>query len=279
MATSIDDNTADGNLDQRNVRLISVDYTSRSWISSIPLEIIISISSIFNKLDCDHSLDLEFEMSNWCSALLPTWRQVRISQFGDWLWKEQKGFFSEIEQELHEPLREKSRQELELNISQRSFTYKYHRFFLYKYYIAYLQDVYQMAIDYDTGQIITFCSENSEGSHALFDLFPPMMFCKASTEQNRHYLCSADPHIRRGITADHPFAIWLVENSEVLNKYYPRQFQQMTQCLCTSEAAEIVQICNKVRQQLLNLPKRHSISINSCPQLNLGDFWYWNEHD
>lgn len=136
-----------------------------------------------------------------------------------------------------------------------------------------------MTIDYDAGQIVTLCKEVSEDSNKSFDLFPPMMFCKASTTQNRRYLCSADPYIRRGITVDHPFATWMLENAEVLNKHYPRQFQQITQCLCSLEATEIMQICNGVREQLLNLPKRHIISVNSCPQLNLEDFWYWNEHD
>lgn len=81
--------------------------TGRSWISSVPLEIIISFSSIFNKMDCNHSLEWEFGMSDWCWNMLPLWRQIRISQLGNWLWKEQKNFFAEIEQELHEAVRRK----------------------------------------------------------------------------------------------------------------------------------------------------------------------------
>ena len=253
--------------------------TGRSWILSVPLEIILSISSIFNKIDCNHNLEWEFRMSDWCWNMLPAWRQIRISQLGNWLWKEQKEFFAQIEQELHETLRGKNRQEQHLSILGRSHVYEDHRFALYKYYIAYLQDTYQMTIDYDAGQIVTLCKKVSEAPNNFFDLFPPMMFCKASTKQNRRYLCSADPNIRRGITVDHPFSAWMLENAEALNKHYPRQFQQITQCLCASEATRIIQICNSVREQLLRLPKRHAIGINSCPLLNLEDFWYWNEHD
>ena len=35
MASSIDDNAADGNLDQRNVRLISVGYTRQGVINDL----------------------------------------------------------------------------------------------------------------------------------------------------------------------------------------------------------------------------------------------------
>ncbi len=166
-----------------------------------------------------------------------------------------------------------------LSIVPYRFCFKDRKYAFYKYYIAILQDSYHMTIDYDAGQTVTLCAKLSEDPDEVYNLFPPMMFCKASTNQNRRYLCSVNPEIRRGITVDHPFAIWLLENAALLNKYFPRQLQQIIHCLCSSEATEIIQVCNDVRTQLLDLPERHNIKMSSCRQLDIGDFWFFDKYD
>ena len=40
-----------------------------------------------------------------------------------------------------------------------------------------------------------------------------VIFCKAASEQSRKYICHAENCYRRGITADHPFIIWLLQNA------------------------------------------------------------------
>lgn len=130
-----------------------------------------------------------------------------------------------------------------------------------------------MTICYEEGQKITFLDKTGEDREEVYDLFPPMMFCKAASDQSRKFICHADSYIRRGITSDHPFVVWLLENSVRLNKYFQRQFRQMIKCLCEDEADDILQICDMIREQLLALTDRHGVDISSMPQLREDDFF------
>ena len=83
--------------------------------------------------------------------------------------------------------------------------------------------------------------------------------------------------MRRGITADHPFIIWLLDNAVKLNKYYSRQFQQIVNCLCMDSAEKIAEECNCIREQILRLPEHHGVDVSAFPQLSLTDFWLLKE--
>lgn len=141
-----------------------------------------------------------------------------------------------------------------------------------KYLMAELQDSWQMTIDYEDGQVISFVKKKEKWEDT-FDLFPPMMFCKAGSNQSRQYICSADCKLRRGITADHPYVEWLLENAAKLNQYYHRQFEQIVECLCSKNAEDIVEECNAVREQLLALPEHHGVDVSAIPMLREADFW------
>lgn len=134
-----------------------------------------------------------------------------------------------------------------------------------------------MTIRYENGQAISFEGKEDNQMEDTYDLFPPMMFCMAVSDWSRQYICSADPFMRRGITADHPFVTWLLDNAAKLNKYYPRQFQQIVNCLCDDIAEDIVEKCNYIREQMLRFPENHGVDVSAFPQLSLTDFWLFKE--
>lgn len=126
----------------------------------------------------------------------------------------------------------------------------------------------------EDSQLDIWLKKNQESLFTeTFDLFPPMMFCEAASDQSRQYICSADSFMRRGITADHPFILWLLKNAVQLSRYYQRQFQQIVNCLCESSAETIVKECNRIREQLIAFPEYHGVDVSSFPQLCLDDFW------
>lgn len=101
-----------------------------------------------------------------------------------------------------------------------------------------------------------------------------MMFCKARSEESRKYLCCGNGAWRRGITLDHPFAQWLIENVAKLENNFPRQFQQIVDSLCNDGSEEIIKTVNEFRQQVMKLNVRNGINIASLCELTKEDFWY-----
>ena len=107
-----------------------------------------------------------------------------------------------------------------------------------------------------------------------YDLFPPMMFCKAVSERSRQYICGGNFWERRCITFDHPFVEWLLNNSVQLKRYFQRQFQQIVDCLCNEYADDIINQCNAIREQLISLPDHHGVDVRFIPPLSRDDFWW-----
>lgn len=148
---------------------------------------------------------------------------------------------------------------------------------IYKYALAYLQDNYSMTINYEQGQIISFYPKEKASNEDVYDIFPPMMFCKAASDESRKYICNADSNYRRGITSDHPFIIWLLENAARLKQYFERQFQQIVQCLYQKEAKEIIREYSMIREQLSSLSTYHNLNVKSLPKISIEDFWTADE--
>lgn len=123
------------------------------------------------------------------------------------------------------------------------------------------------------GRGIYWTEKEDMGADEVFDLFPPMMFCTAANEQSRRYICSANSVLRKGITVDHPFILWLLDNAVQLKEYYERQFQQIVDYLRRKDAEDIMQQCNNIREQLLTFPEHHGVDVSSCPKLTLDGFW------
>ena len=242
---------------------------SRSKVVDLPLTLLVAICGILNKYGLlNVSGDIR-RAKNWNTVSLQQWREVQNSSVGQWMTHNQGDYTKEIIQTF-----------------QKKWGFQGHGFehvhaigdygvkhIMYKYAMACLQDNYLMTINYEKGQIVTFTEKKNVESEEVYDIFPPMMFCKAASEKSRKYICHADSYKRRGITADHPFIVWLLENSIQINKHFERQFQQIVKCLRTRNAKPIIQEYNIIREQLSSLSNYHGLDIRFLPQISMDDFW------
>lgn len=243
---------------------------SRFKIIEVPLKINVVISGITSKYRMLDIFERQYASADrWRNHLLRDWREARSLPLKQWMETNQKNFFAERMKFLKEPLK--------LKDVDRCTTYMYDYsgyVILNMYHDAYLQDHYQLTINYEEEQTISFYEKNEIESESVLDLFPPMRFCEAANDRSRRYICCADPLQRKGITLEHPFIEWLMENAVLLNQYYQRQFCQMVDSLCHSSAENMTQECNHIRQQLMSLPEHHGVDVNNFPQLSRDDFWF-----
>lgn len=242
---------------------------SRSGNIKFPLEVLVAVYGICAKY--------EIRQFEWTNAerigylqdfSLKDWRRIRMSRADYWLHEFQKDLFVSRKQELQNPSERLWAEQFFVDVS-----YKKKREFLSYYLTAYFQDNYKMKINYKNGQSISFSLKAESGENDIAASFPPMLFCMAADDENRKYVCSEKCKIRRGITADHPFVVWLLENGAALNQHYPRQFGQIAECFCEKDAQDMIKTCNAIREQLLSLPVRHGVDASSMPQLKAEDFW------
>lgn len=143
---------------------------------------------------------------------------------------------------------------------------------LNRYWNVYFQDYYHMTINYEERQSISFCEKSETETESTLDLFPPMLFCNAANDSSRQYICAEDKFLRKDITIDHPFVKWILDNANLLNQYYQRQFQQIVDCLCNESGKHILNKCNNIRQQLMKLPEHHGVDVGNFPLLSMDDF-------
>ncbi len=242
----------------------------RSKISGLPLKSLIAINGIFEKYHMADR-DTEFGLREWRAVSFKEWREARASLIDKWM----KENLSSLNLDTKQELQNTGTDLLPIEGGFTIYTqYIYDRSpIIDKYLAVYFQDKYKMTINYEDGQVISFYEKGSDEAEDAFDLLPPMMFCKAASDRSRCYICSYYPLIRRGITADHPFIVWLLNNAVPLKKYYQRQVQQIVDCLCDSDGDGIIKECNRIREQLIALPEHHGVDVGSFPKLSRGDFW------
>ena len=248
----------------------------RTKILGLSLDVVTAIYSIICYFNYDDLVRLSLQLpNNMHSIALPEWRRLHDTELGKWLLKTQNERVTQIQEFLQTPLKPANIydvEEHEYNLLLTSFQYMGLKI-LYKFATAYFQDAYDLTIQYENGQTITFSEKRKMGCDNSWDMFPPMMFCKAGSEESRAYLCCSSSIQRRCITSDHPFAQWLVENAVMLDRHFPRQFQQIVYSLCNCDVQEIIEIVNDFRQQLIRLKACHGINIHSLHDLTKDDFW------
>lgn len=242
---------------------------SRSKILSLPLEVLLAITVIASKYGVLDNMRYIDGLKNSESNTLQKYRKIRNSSLGKWINQKQGDYFKEVKQAFQEKWRMKGDDE---HIKGSLFGYGVY-FIIDEYLRALLQDNYNMEINYEKGQIIIFYEKETDEHEEVYDIFPPMMFCKASTEKSRKYICHAEAIYRRGITVDHPFVIWLLENTIQLNHYFQRQLKWIIHYLCTGDAQDIVEEWEKLREQLISLSNHYGIDTSSLPKLSIYDFW------
>ncbi len=247
-------------------------HISRSEISGLPLKVLLAISGILKKYEmlgkkgyfCGN-------LEGWGESTLKEWREVRTSQIEEWM-KNNLADIIETRQELEKAQGSKKVERDFMSISIKA-TYGV----LYKYLISYFQDNYQMTINYEEGQRVSFCERKEREPEDIYDIFPPMMFCKGASDRDRRYICCSEALLRRCITVDHPFTVWLLENSVQLNCFFKRQFQQIVHSLCNDDAKNVIQKCNNIRKQMLTLLEHHGVNVSLIPELSENDFWENNK--
>ncbi len=208
---------------------------SRSDITRVPLIVLVLIEGILNKYQMhDYSFDFTSRLYNK-NYSLKEWRKIRIPELNKWMNLNRKAFLAERMNFLRKPL--------ETITADRRYRYVHEysdTIILNSYWNAYFQDYYHMTINYEEGQSISFCEKSETETESALDLFPSMLYCKAANDRSRQYICADDRFWRKGITVDHPFVKWLLENAFLLNQYYQRQFQQIVDCLCNESGKHIL---------------------------------------
>lgn len=248
-------------------RLRPTVKASRSIISNMPTELFIAIHGM--QYAWSENFEGTLRIPDWSTPLLPSWRELRDTNLWNWLQDNLQDYWKCKMEELDRPLYSECEASLSIGASFWSGSDD----ILWAFYMAYLQDTFQMTVNYEAGQVITVTNRASDAPAERYELFPPMMFCDAATEQSRRILCSKAGNLRRCITADHPYTVWLLKNAATLNQYYNRQFQQIVNALRNSDSDHIINTCNGVREQLASLPEHHGVDIKACPQLSEADFW------
>lgn len=244
----------------------------RTRISELNLSSTFAICALINQLSAKVVMvfDTQFEPS------LAEWRKLRELPLGNWL----SGIFNctimnPIEASLFLDTMNYSiekgmlQSELGFRIAEVNGQTVINNFIL-----AYFQDTYEITIDYIKGQIITLSYKNKDEQEVCYDLFPPMMFCKAKDDNSRQYICCKSAKERKGITADHPYTIWLLNNASVLNRHFNRQFKQIVNSLCNEDADVLMQTLNSVHEQLYPIMENYGINMGLCPKLSKSDFWH-----
>lgn len=246
-----------------------ITQVSRSGMMQFPIEVGVYICGVINKYGM---LDISGSHMVWSDCWMEVtwkdWKRIQNLPLRQWIERNQKSYFEERISFLKEPiLSEKN--EYDIYIDKNSVLG-----LLNLYQDAYLQEHKYMEINYEEGQTISFFPKKEMESEENMDLFPLMLFCKAANDRNRKYLCTARASIRKGLTLDHQFMIWLMKNAFLLDKYYKRQFSQIIDCIHYRDARDIISEVNGIRQQLINLPEHHGVDVNRFPQLSEEDFWY-----
>lgn len=236
---------------------------SRSVISDMPLELTVAICGMVHAWADGSRTNII--LSDWSIPSLPAWQKLHNTRLESWLRDNLGDDCKNLKEKLEMPvfaggLRIRSDMSETGNVLQ-------------AFLMSSLQDFYQMKVNFEEGQVITFTKKSPEEDGGPYDLFPPMMFCTSATQASRQFLCSRDVSLRRCINVDHPYAAWLLKSAHALNKYYNRQFKQIIEALCNVKSEDIIKVCNKIREQLLPFTGLHGIDVRACPQLNEADFW------
>lgn len=248
----------------------------RTRVSALPLKALLAIAGIISHPSFVDFGKFRFGLSNRAGGIaLPEWCRLYDTPLGRWILKTQNQRVLQIWDFLQAPFK------LDPFSNKVGCEYSigdiwYHNGglgIIDKFIAAYFQDSYNMEIYYEEGQRIAFTKKKDSRADDSFDKFPPMMFCKAGTEKSRRFICCSDSTQRRGITADHPFAQWLLANAVKLESHFPRQFQQIVESLCDSDAQEMIQVVNEFCRQMRQLSNCHGIPLASLQELTEEDFW------
>ena len=248
----------------------SVDI-GRSSIQKLPFEAIMAISTLL----CLPHLNMDYYgLSMYPNRIsLSQWRAFRATKLGDWILQSHQQLLKNIVT-YFSTIAKINKDYYDNNIhflGQYSDCEAYLRVFMF----SYLQDNYDMKINYEAGQIISF-EERQKADDFLntIDQFPPMLFCEAASTHSQTILCNAFSESRRCITLDHPFVQWLIKNAPIMRQFFARQLDGIIFCLCNNEAEDIIKIVNAFIDNSTNSLYNQKLDFSDLKKLTTNDFYY-----
>lgn len=207
----------------------------------------------------EHCLDIP----NNSIRTLHDWRELRQS-IAEWMPLRDQSHMDAYRQYLEEPMSKQNRFVNEFRVG-------YTKFFA-DYLLAALQDRYEISICYEKGQSLYF-SDRRGPILDDYNVFPPFPFCSAATDVSRQWLCAEDAIYRKGVTKDHPFAVWLLHYGAVLKHEYPSQFEELIIAL-EDKCGQIIQkVVTDLRKELSRFRDAGLTTIIDPPELTEFDFW------
>lgn len=167
----------------------------RNGIISLPLEAIMAICVNMHNFDDDFFYTDHFKMLESVKKnTLPKWRCIRYIDIGRHILKTQKKLILYMQEFLENKIEFDGLFNINIEFNSFSINKTYNNIYLkiiYRFILAYFQDIYDMRIYYEEGQKIAF-NKKKNSKDDTFDEFPPMMFCKAGSNISRRYLCCSD---------------------------------------------------------------------------------------
>ena len=251
-------------------------YSVNRQKATYPLIVCEAVTGILNCSKLQYrSRDLPNYDEYWdISCTSKMWRELCDSSVGKWVLNTFENEIKEFIQFLREPF-------IKYHVSERiNDRFNSQHFFadggvLSLFFISYLQDSYSFKIDYISGQTISL--ENKEHCvDSKYDQFPPMMFCQAIDNENKKFLCCGNAHYRKGITQDHPFITWLINNATLLNKKCKYLYRYTILSLRNYDMNDIIMVVNELKNQIIMMRKT-GINIPLFEPLTENDFWMPDE--
>lgn len=238
----------------------------RGRVAEIPPEALLAVEGTLMLLEKEPDKYLNLETAGLSTLALKSFREIRKLPHNKWLTDSFSGQAEHILAELAVPVSRSA--DFSICASPNGGAADLALFFM-----AALQDDYDLQICYEAGQVVTLEKKIASDPDTRYDLLPPMLFCASASEESRKYLCAEEWTVRRGINADHPFSKWLLQNAAVLKSRFPRQLEQIVFCLREEEAAAIISTMNGIRDQLSRLPGTEALHLADLAPLTENDFW------
>lgn len=239
----------------------SVDI-GRSNISSLPEEVELVLCAVAESLSLGGSYIKDTESRN-----LASWRALRNSKAGSYVMHRLQDRKDNLQRVLQMQF-----EKAVLGKTVYSPHQEYEDPIVSCFLVAALQDSNEIHICYEEGGLLRFASKPDQ-DESPYDAFPPMPFCLAASKESRRYLCAADRYYRRGVTADHWYVEWMLENDVTLIRDYPAQFERIMYCLWYCDAKEIIQEANAFRAHLVQQKTLGKTCIDLPEALTGADFW------
>lgn len=127
---------------------------SRSKISGLPLITLLEINGFLNKYQMLGKMKKGWRaLDGWKNSTLKEWKKIKDSQLDIWMKKNQMDFLIETKQMLQESCEDTKADYFSIG------SYSNNYAVLHRYCMACFQDKYQLRINYEDGQILSFCEK------------------------------------------------------------------------------------------------------------------------